>query len=209
MTRGDTRLLKRAARGDERALERLYEDHVDALYTFVFYRVGRDPALAEDVVQETFTRALDGADRFDAERGNLRSWLVTMSRNAARDLLRAQRRLTVVEAWDRIDESLAIAFDSIDAEPLSDEVISRAETRDMVAMTIANLPHPYGEALERKYVGGETLSELGARLGLSEDGAKSLLARARRAFRDAFATLSRAMAEGTEAVAGSSTEQGR
>lgn len=205
MIRGDKRLLKRAARGDERALERLYEDHVDALYTFVFYRVGRDPSLAEDVVQETFTRALDGADQYDGGRGTLRAWLVTISRNASRDLMRAQRRLTAVDEWERIDESLAVAFAAIDATPLSDEVISRAETRDMVAMTIANLPDPYGEVLERKYVAGETLSELGARLGLSEEGAKSLLARARRAFRDAFATLTESMKR-TEAMA---TEKAR
>ncbi len=195
MIRGERRLLKRAAQGDARALERLYEDHVDALYAFVFYRVGRDETLAEDAVQETFARALDQRSQFDPKRGTLRSWLVTVSRNAARDQLRAQRRTQTAEQWEQIDETLAGVFTALGETPLSDEVIARAETRAMVNMTIANLPDHYSEVLERKYIGGETLSDLSRGLGLREDAAKSLLARARRAFREAFCTLTQSMAE--------------
>ena len=50
--------LRAAQRGDRDAIGRFYDAHVDALYTFVFYRVGHDAALAEDVVQETFAIAL-------------------------------------------------------------------------------------------------------------------------------------------------------
>jgi RNA polymerase sigma-70 factor (ECF subfamily) len=50
--------LRAAQRGDREAIGRFYDEHVDGLYTFVFYRVGRDAALAEDDVQETFALAL-------------------------------------------------------------------------------------------------------------------------------------------------------
>ena len=59
-------------------------------------------------------------------------------------------------------------------------------------MAIANLPDPYGNVLQRKYVAGATLEELARDLEVSEDAVKSLLARARRAFRDTFLTLSEA-----------------
>jgi RNA polymerase sigma-70 factor (ECF subfamily) len=194
--RAEAKLLARAAGGDSRALERIYEANVDGLYAFVFYRVGRDEALAEDVVQETFANALDHIDRYDAGRGSVQSWLCTMSRNVIRDQLRAHRRsIELAATWDRIDETLAQIFEALDRAPLSDEVIARAETRDVVNMTIANLPEHYRDVLEHKYVAGETIEEIAGRLELSNDATKSLLARARRAFRDTFATLCQSMAE--------------
>jgi DNA-directed RNA polymerase specialized sigma24 family protein len=50
--------LRAAQAGDKEAITRFYDAHVDGLYTFIYYRVGRDTALAEDVVQETFAIAL-------------------------------------------------------------------------------------------------------------------------------------------------------
>jgi RNA polymerase sigma-70 factor, ECF subfamily len=73
--------------------------------------------------------------------------------------------------------------------------MARAETRDLVNMTIANLPERYRTALMRKYVDGRTLETLAAELELSQDATKSLLARARRAFRATFSTLCESMAE--------------
>lgn len=195
---GDRQRLKKAARGDVRALERLYDDHVDALYSFVFYRSGRDPQIAEDVVQETFAKAIEDMDRFDPKRGSFRSWLLTLSRNVIRDHLRARKKLSTLEQWDRIDETLSQIFASLDQHPLSDEVIERSETRDLVNITIANLPEKYRAILVKKYIGGEGLSELATDLNISQEAAKSLLARARRAFREAFCALTQTLGEVTE-----------
>jgi RNA polymerase sigma-70 factor (ECF subfamily) len=195
-TPSDQRLLDRAGQGDERALARLYQAQVDGLYAFVFYRVGRDPALAEDVVQETFAQALSKAGDYDPERGSMQSWLCTMSRNVIRDHLRQHRRSTeLAAAWERIDESLAQIFTALDQVPLTDEVIARDETRDLVNMTIANLPEKYREVLHAKYVDGSSLSEMAEKMELSEDAIKSQLARARRAFRETFDALCRALVE--------------
>jgi RNA polymerase sigma-70 factor (ECF subfamily) len=78
---------------------------------------------------------------------------------------------------------------------LPGEVLERAETRDLVHIAIANLPEQYRSALTRKYVDGESLETLARDLGISVDAAKSLLARARRAFRDTFATVSAQLSE--------------
>lgn len=189
-------LIKKLRRGDPRALEQIYDANVDGLYTFVFYRVGRDPSLAEDVVQETFAKALKRVDDYDSERGSVQSWLCTLSRNVIRDHLRAHRRAAeLASMWERVDETLAQVFEALEQAPLSDEVIAREETRDLVNMTIANLPDHYRQALRQKYVEGDSVSELAKRLAVSEDAAKSLLARARRAFRETFSTLCHEMAE--------------
>jgi RNA polymerase sigma-70 factor (ECF subfamily) len=188
--------LAAAARGDAAAVGRFYDAHVDSLYAFVFYRVGRDAALAEDVVQETFTRAIARVGDYDAGRGTVIAWLCTLSRNAIRDQLRAQRRSEeLADTWDRIDASLAQIFEGLAQTPLPGDVLERAETRALVNMTITHLPEQYRVVLARKYVDGDSLETLAGDLGLSVDAVKSLLARARRAFRDTFATLGHAFSE--------------
>ena len=86
-------------------------------------------------------------------------------------------------------------FAALAEQPLPGDVLERAETRDLVNMTIAHLPERYRSVLARKYVDGESLETLAEGLGVSVDAAKSLLARARRAFRDTFATLGQALTE--------------
>jgi RNA polymerase sigma-70 factor (ECF subfamily) len=194
--RGPDADLRAAARGDAAAVGRFYDQHVDALYAFVFYRVGRDAALAEDVVQETFTRALARVTDYDAARGSVIAWLCTLSRNAIRDQLRAHRRTEeLADTWERIDASLAQIFESLAQTPLPGDVLERAETRALVNMTITHLPEQYRVVLARKYVDGDSLEMLAHDLGLSVDAVKSLLARARRAFRDTFATLGHTFSE--------------
>ena len=186
--------LRAAQRGDRDAIGRFYDAHVDALYTFVFYRVGHDAALAEDVVQETFAIALARRAEYDPARGTTGAWLRVLSRNVIRDHLRDHRR-GVIDQWDRIDASLAETFAAMSERPLPGEVLERAETRDLVHIAIANLPEQYRSALTRKYVDGESLETLARDLGISVDATKSLLARARRAFRDTFATVSAQLSE--------------
>ena len=189
-------VLHAARTGDRAAIGRFYDAHVDGLYAFVFYRVGRDAALAEDVVQETFAIALSRTADYDAERGSVGSWLTILSRNVIRDHLRAHQRTGELQAtWERIDATLAQTFAAMAERPLPGEVLERAETRDLVHMAVANLPEQYRTALNRKYVDGESLETLAGELGISVDATKSLLARARRAFRETFAALSANLSE--------------
>ncbi len=188
--------LRAAQAGDRDAIGRFYDSHVDSLYTFVFYRVGRDATLAEDVVQETFANALSRKADYDPGRGSVGSWLTVLSRNVIRDHLKAHKQSDNLAAtWERIDATLAQTFAAMAELPLPGEVLERAETRDLVHMAVANLPEQYRTALTRKYVDGESLETLAGELGISVGATKSLLARARRAFRDTFATLSVSFSE--------------
>jgi RNA polymerase sigma-70 factor (ECF subfamily) len=188
--------LRAARAGDRAAIGRFYDAHVDGLFAFVFYRVGRDQSLAEDIVQETFAIALSREADYKPERGSVGSWLTVLSRNVVRDHLRAHQRSDELQStWERIDATLAQTFASMAEHPLPGEVLERAETRDLVQMAVANLPEQYKTALTRKYVDGESLETLAGELGISVDATKSLLARARRAFRDTFATLSTTLSE--------------
>jgi RNA polymerase sigma-70 factor, ECF subfamily len=117
--------------------------------------------------------------------------LTTLSRNVIRDQLREHRRGTELAAtWDKIDLSLGQVFAAMAEQPMPDHVLRKDETRDLVHMAIANLPEQYRLVLVRKYIDEVSIAAVAAELGLTEQAAKSLLARARRVFRDTFFSIS-------------------
>src|ERR671920_2243368 len=79
--------------------ERLYAEHAQALFGFLAYRTG-DRALAEDLLADTFEKALRSRRRFDARRGSEKTWLYAIAMNALRDHLR--RRAAAERATERL-----------------------------------------------------------------------------------------------------------
>ena len=187
---GSDELLTQIRAGDPGALTAWFEDHVDALYAFVYYRLGRDPDLAADATQTTFAIALERLGDYDPERGAMLTWLRTLSRNVIRDTLRAHRRAAQLQtAWNNIDASLQRIYERIDRELLPDAALERAETRELVGMTLANLPPQYREVLEAKSMEGHPLEAIARMRSVTIDSVKSMLRRARAAFRETFLTL--------------------
>lgn len=83
-------LLERCARGDERALEELYRRASPRLYG-VCLRILRQESLAEEVLQEAFIKIWDHAGSYSRARGSGMTWMVSIARNRALDLLRSLR----------------------------------------------------------------------------------------------------------------------
>ena len=81
---------------------------------------------------------------------------------------------------------LRAAVESIEAPEEFDLVKSygRAESARLVRVVLDRLPASYGDALEWKYIEGQSVETIGDRLGIGTTAAQSLLARARRAFRE-------------------------
>jgi RNA polymerase sigma-70 factor, ECF subfamily len=65
-------------------LDRLFDEHAEPLLKFLIYRVG-DRQLAEDLVADTFERALRKRSLFDRARGTEKAWLYTIATNLLRD----------------------------------------------------------------------------------------------------------------------------
>jgi RNA polymerase sigma-70 factor (ECF subfamily) len=68
----------------EKDLDRLFDEHAEPLLRFLIYRTG-DRALAEDIVADTFERALRKRSLFDRARGTEKAWLYTIATNLLRD----------------------------------------------------------------------------------------------------------------------------
>src|SRR5262249_60318737 len=82
-------LLGAVARGDEAAFERLYGATRAKLYGVLLRILGR-PALAEEVMEETYRKVWKMADQFDPARASPITWMVAMPRNRAIDIVRKQ-----------------------------------------------------------------------------------------------------------------------
>src|SRR5206468_7772397 len=84
----DANLIRRLKAHESKAMNDLYDRYGRLTYSLI-YRIVRNPSTAEDLVQETFLRVWNRVQSFDAERGALGAWVLTVARNRAIDHLRS------------------------------------------------------------------------------------------------------------------------
>jgi RNA polymerase sigma-70 factor (ECF subfamily) len=174
--RTEEELLAAIVRGDERALADLYDRFGRVAYGLAL-RVVRDPALAQDAVQDAFLSAWRTAASFDARRGSTQTWLLTLVHRRAVDVVRREAR----RHTEPLDDPPIAARES------TEEVASVREQRRAVQSALAQLPADQREALELSYYGGLTQSELAERLGIPLGTVKSRVFAALATMRDLLA----------------------
>ena len=150
----DEALVALAARADEAALAELYDRFGRVAYGLAL-RIVRDPALAEDAVQEAFLTVWRTAARFSPERAKASTWILTYVHRRAVDLVRREERRRA-EPIERAPAGEA---------PAADESAWLRLERERVQSALRALPDQQREALELAYYGGFTQSELADRLG--------------------------------------------
>lgn len=87
----DSELIQRIERRDEAALSDLYQRYGGLVYS-IAYRVLDNSVIAEEVVQDTFLKVWNQVHTWDANRGKLTTWLLTITRYGAIDRLRQEQR---------------------------------------------------------------------------------------------------------------------
>jgi|SRR5688572_464373 RNA polymerase sigma-70 factor (ECF subfamily) len=186
---GDAELIRRMLAGDERAFEAFFNGYFPRLYRFALPRLNGDVDAARDIVQATLGKAIRKLDSFRGESG-LFTWVCQICRNEIVDHIRAERRMRHVVLIDDQPE-LRAAVESIEAPEAFDLArgYGRAEAAHLVRVVLDRLPSSYGDALEWKYIEGDSVESIGERLGIGTTAAQSLLARARRAFRESLESV--------------------
>jgi RNA polymerase sigma-70 factor (ECF subfamily) len=150
----DEALVALAARADDSALAELYDRFGHVAYGLAL-RIVRDPALAEDAVQEAFLAVWRTAARFVPERAKASTWILTLVHRRAVDVVRREQ--------PRRTEPIEVAPQP-SANVTEDEAWLRLQ-RARVQDALRELPDQQREALELAYYGGFTQSELADRLG--------------------------------------------
>ena len=90
------RLLRRCAKGDSAAFEQLYRATSAHLYALLRRMLTRDE-LAEEVLQDVFVSVWRKADSYDGSRGKPMTWLISIARNRALDVLRRRGREVLID----------------------------------------------------------------------------------------------------------------
>ena len=183
---GDQQLIRDMLAGDERAFEEFFNAYFARVYRFALPRLNGDVEAARDVVQATLAKAIRGLPGFRGESG-LFTWICRICRNEVVEHLRARKRGGGVMLIDD-HPTLRAAVESIEAPEDYDLVRSygRDETARLVRVVLDRLPAGYGDALEWKYLEGDSVENIGQRLGIGTVAAQSLLARARVSFRESL-----------------------
>jgi RNA polymerase sigma-70 factor (ECF subfamily) len=155
---GDDELIAAVARGDHPALLALYDRYGRVAYGLA-YRILGDAGAAEEAVQDGFLRVWRRASTFDASRGGVRSWLLTIVHHCAIDVLRKRAGAPAVVAG--LDEI-------IDRQAVPDawsDVSQRLES-ERVRSAVATLPGEQRRAIEMAFFDGLTHREIAERDGL-------------------------------------------
>jgi RNA polymerase sigma-70 factor (ECF subfamily) len=157
-------LMARVANGDEAAFAEVYDRLAPTVYGTVL-RVVRDPAQSEEVTQEVFVELWRQAKRFDAARGSLRGWAVTIARRRAVDRVRSEQSLR-----DRQRRDTSALATVPDTPP---DIVMVSLDRDRARRALTELSADQRQALELAFFDGLTHVEISELLGVALGTVKS------------------------------------
>ena len=148
-------------------LVRIYRDTIGPLYGYVSRRVGGDAALAEDLVQDTWTRAIGDWPANGLPREPL-AWLIRVARNTLVSHFRRVRP-------ELVDPALLDRLERHDSAGAADDPDAAAA----VNWALGRMRRAHAELLEELYFGGRSVREIARARGLSERAVEGRLRRAR------------------------------
>lgn len=169
--------------GDPQAVAALFEAYADRVYRLALSLL-RDPAAAEDIVQETFLQALTHLDRFEG-RSSLGTWLYRIAHNASVDRLRR-----------RVEEPLPAEADDDAAAPMPrsfidwawtpEEILGDSESLGQLRAAVDHLSETLRVVFLLRDVERLSTEETAEALGISPGAVKVRLHRARLTLREAL-----------------------
>ncbi|MFN3522048.1 MAG: sigma-70 family RNA polymerase sigma factor [Phenylobacterium sp.] len=162
------RLMPQIAAGDRAALRRLYEATSAKLFG-VCLRILSDRDESEDVLQEVYLTIWRRADRFEAGRASVMTWISTIARNRAIDRLRARGPMARAEPVD----DLEIADDSVPADAL----LEAADDAGALGRCMDELDARTAQVIRTAFFEGVTYEALAARLSTPLGTVKSWIRR--------------------------------
>lgn len=161
---GDAALVLAIGRWREDALAEAYRRHAGASFALA-RRLLNDRQLAEEVVQEVFLRLWHQPERFDPDRGSLRSYLLAQTHGRAVDLLRSETSRRRREERD--------ARETAESAPDIEREVVDMTVAERMKDIVAGLPADERRAIELAYFGGHTYRQVAVLLDAPEGTVKS------------------------------------
>ncbi|NQS91310.1 MAG: sigma-70 family RNA polymerase sigma factor [Chloroflexi bacterium] len=172
----DKELLKRAKVGDKKAIAALYDQHYQAVYRYIFYRVS-DQAAAEDLAAEVFIRMIRNLTGFRDRGKPLLAWLYTIARNLVIDHHRSNGNDDGIPIDDQIIQDLS---------PGPAQMLQNTQVEDCFRKALQKLPESQRQILIFRFVEDYETSRILELLDKSDRAVRSLQHRALRSMEKAL-----------------------
>jgi RNA polymerase sigma-70 factor (ECF subfamily) len=156
----DEELMERLLYRDTTALETLYGRYGNIVYSTAL-RILRDVHLAEDVAQEIFLRLWRRPQLYVSQRGRFHTWLLSVTRNRAVDVVRSRGRRYRHETASPEQQERELPSEGNDDPALAAQL---ADERRIVRAALAGLPPEQRQVIELAYFGGFTQQEIASRM---------------------------------------------
>jgi len=151
----DSELILGVIKRERRAFDQFYERYAQIIFNLCV-RILRDEAEAQDVLQEIFLQIWREAERFDASRASVKTWLFTIARSRSLDRYRSRKTVT-----SRLEDN---AEDQIQQIPGKEDLQSKSVMQQYVGSALNRLSPEQRLVLELSYYEGLTQEEISARL---------------------------------------------
>ena len=170
---------------DPEFLDRLIEQHQHRLYRYLLFLTG-NPALAEDLFQETWIRVLERGGQYNAK-SKFESWLFAIARNLVIDASRRKKLSSLEELGDPETQAPYDPPDERSASVM--QLLVERESAQAVQLSLLKIPAYYREVLLLRFSEDLGLEEIAALTAIPVSTVKSRLYRG-------LAALKNAMTEG-------------
>jgi RNA polymerase sigma-70 factor, ECF subfamily len=155
----DESLLHQIARRDADAFEVFYDRHAQMTYNLIM-RIVREPALADEVLQETFWQVWKKAIEFRGE-GIAAAWLYRIARNHSLDHLRHQKARPQPVTTALLDESVHRAAHTLThVHAPIEHIAEQAQARQRVHQALNHIPAEQRKCVELAYFEGMSQREI-------------------------------------------------
>jgi RNA polymerase sigma-70 factor (ECF subfamily) len=151
----DHQLLARVSDQEPNALDALYSRYASAVYSLAMFML-KDTGLAEEATQDIFLNIWLKSGSFKPDRGQPKTWIMSVAHHRIIDLIRSRRRTTAI----------TVASDSEDLERIPaanlpiDEQVERKLERERIQKSLATLPEAQREVIRMAYFDGYSQSEI-------------------------------------------------
>ena len=162
----DKLLVHKAKRDDKEAFGKLYLNHLDSIYRYIFFRVNQEREQAEDLTEIVFFKAWEKLDNFDEDGVGFRAWIYKIAHNLVIDHYRDNKKR--VELNDSIPD---------ESQNVEEKVLKDLESKNLLK-AIEQLSEEQREVITMKFIEGLSNKEISKVLNKHEDAIRALQYRA-------------------------------
>ena len=151
----DHQLLARVSDQEPNALDALYSRYASAVYSLAMFML-KDTGLAEEATQDIFLNIWLKSGSFKPDRGQPKTWIMSVAHHRIIDLIRSRRRTTAITVTSDPEDLERIPAANL---PI-DEQVERKLERERIQKSLATLPEAQREVIRMAYFDGYSQSEI-------------------------------------------------